>query len=198
MVVTYFSGLDLGQQRDYTALAVAERTSLPDPERPDRTVFHFALRHFQRWPLGTPYPTIVADVRTMFAAPPLERSILAIDQTGVGRAVVDLFRSAGIAASLRPLTITGGESSSRRYGGEEKLGGCNSGPAPGRPTTRSPRRCPWRPVLAEELGLFRVKITLAANETFEAWRERDHDDLVLAVAMALYVGSIPLLAWAVG
>ena len=48
MDVTYFSGLDLGQQQDYTALAVAERTSLLDPDRPDRTVFQFALRHLQR------------------------------------------------------------------------------------------------------------------------------------------------------
>ena len=36
----------------------------------------------------------------------------------------------------------------------------------------------------------RVKVTLAGNETFEAWRERDHDDLVLAVALALYVGNV--------
>ena len=33
-----------------------------------------------------------------------------------------------------------------------------------------------------ELQQFRVKITAAANETFEAWWERDHDDLVLALA----------------
>jgi hypothetical protein len=33
-----------------------------------------------------------------------------------------------------------------------------------------------------ELQNFRVKITAAANETFEAWRERDDDDLVLALA----------------
>ena len=34
-----------------------------------------------------------------------------------------------------------------------------------------------------------MKITLAANETFSAWRERDHDDLVLAVALASWVGE---------
>lgn len=48
-----------------------------------------------------------------------------------------------------------------------------------------------------ELGLFRVKVTLSANETFETWRERDHDDLVLALALALYVGSIPPMYWAI-
>jgi hypothetical protein len=44
-------------------------------------------------------------------------------------------------------------------------------------------------MLVQELGAFRVKITASANETFEAWRERDHDDLVLAVAMAAWVGQ---------
>jgi hypothetical protein len=40
--------------------------------------------------------------------------------------------------------------------------------------------------LEMELQNFRVKITAAANETFEAWRERDHDDLVLALALAAW------------
>ncbi len=39
--------------------------------------------------------------------------------------------------------------------------------------------------------LLDVKVTLAGNEQFESWRERDHDDLVLAVALALYEGSRP-------
>src|SRR5262245_46095658 len=37
--------------------------------------------------------------------------------------------------------------------------------------------------LIRELLTFKVKITTAGNETFEAWRERDHDDLGLAVAL---------------
>jgi len=44
-------------------------------------------------------------------------------------------------------------------------------------------------VLVKELENFRVKITVNANETFESWRERDHDDLVLAVAMATWLGE---------
>jgi len=34
-----------------------------------------------------------------------------------------------------------------------------------------------------------VKVTTAGNETFEAWRERDHDDLVLAVGIAAWVAE---------
>jgi hypothetical protein len=53
--------------------------------------------------------------------------------------------------------------------------------------------CPFRQLaktLAEELGKFRVKINMAsATESFEAWRERYHDDLVLAVALAAWAGE---------
>src|SRR5262249_20623470 len=44
-------------------------------------------------------------------------------------------------------------------------------------------------ILAKEMQAFRVKITTTGNETFEAWRERDHDDLVLAVALAAWLGE---------
>ena len=45
---------------------------------------------------------------------------------------------------------------------------------------------PERALLIEELQLFRVKITSTTKETFQAWRARDHDDLVLAVALACW------------
>jgi hypothetical protein len=43
--------------------------------------------------------------------------------------------------------------------------------------------------LSRELQGFQVKITEAANDTYGAWRDGAHDDLVLAVALALYVGN---------
>ena len=76
----FFVGLDLGQAQDFTAAAILER---PDPR--ERV---YAARHLQRWPLGTSYPEIVADVvqmvRRLTPAP-----ILAVDATGVGRPVVE-------------------------------------------------------------------------------------------------------------
>src|SRR5262245_15267860 len=53
--VLYFSGLDLGLAAEFTALAVLERTRVPDPTDPERTVGHYAVRHLQRFPLGTSY-----------------------------------------------------------------------------------------------------------------------------------------------
>jgi hypothetical protein len=52
-----------------------------------------------------------------------------------------------------------------------------------------PPSLPEAQTLVQELLNFRVKVTTSANETFEAGRERDHDDLVLAVATATWVGE---------
>jgi hypothetical protein len=47
--------------------------------------------------------------------------------------------------------------------------------------------------LQREPETFKVKITLAGNEQYESWRERHHDDLVLAVAIASFAAEY--LAW---
>jgi hypothetical protein len=47
-------------------------------------------------------------------------------------------------------------------------------------------------VLREELLNFRVKIDLrTAHDSYEHWREGDHDDLVLAAAMAVWSVQTP-------
>ena len=40
--------------------------------------------------------------------------------------------------------------------------------------------------LVRELQSFQVKITASAHETFGVWRDGQHDDLVLAVALACW------------
>jgi hypothetical protein len=51
----YFSGLDLGQSQEYSAFAILEQTRLPNPLMPDRELNHYAVRHLQRFSLGTPF-----------------------------------------------------------------------------------------------------------------------------------------------
>ena len=83
----YFVGLDLGQSRDYTALAVLERAELTGAFDPAmfawRKEVALRLRYLERVPLGTPYPDIVERVRRTTRAPELDgRCQVAVDATG--------------------------------------------------------------------------------------------------------------------
>ena len=188
----YFLGLDLGQAQDYTALAVLEARFGPDPAQSTTAVRHYACRLLKRWQLGTKYPAVVADLAEMVARPPLSGSAVAVDQTGVGAAVVDFLSGAGLHCKLHPVLITGGRQTTvdagvRHVPKKELVSTMQVLLQTGR--LRIARELEHAATLQKELAAFRVKITAAANETFEAWRERDHDDMVLAVALAAWLGE---------
>jgi hypothetical protein len=46
--------------------------------------------------------------------------------------------------------------------------------------------------LVKELQAFRAKITPARTETLESWREREYDDLVLAVSLACWWAELQM------
>jgi hypothetical protein len=52
------------------------------------------------------------------------------------------------------------------------------------------KNLPDAAVLSKELENFRAKVKLnSMNESYEAWREGDHDDLVLSVAIACWIAE---------
>ncbi len=194
---SYYCGLDLGQAQDFTALAALARTETTQPAglpRAGQQVARYALRGLKRWPLGTLYTQIVADVKEIVGKAPLTHCTLGIDKTGVGAAVVDMFAVANLRASLRPVLITAGHQATQGEDGthhvpKRELVACLQ-------VLLQERRLeidttlPEAKVLQRELAAFKVKVTAARNETFEAdWRERAHDDLVLAVAIAAWLGE---------
>ena len=185
--VRHFVGLDLGQPHEFTALAVLERSP---PTDADTTVeqSEYALRHLHRFPLGTPYTQIVPAVAALVRSGPLAESPVVVDQTGVGRAVVDLMRQA--IGWVVPVTITGGHAvtmgEDRSFHVPKKeLVTCLQVLMQSR-RLRIARQLHEAAVLVRELQQFQVKITQAAHETFGVWREGQHDDLVLAVALACW------------
>jgi hypothetical protein len=183
MPPNYVLGLDLGQTQDFTALAVLERQSATAAEKLD-----YALRHLRRFPLGTTYTEIVSAVTTLRRTGPLNGAALIVDQTGVGRAVVDGLRQA--AGGVVPVTITGGHAVTRAEDGSWHVpkkdlvtglqvvlqGRC----------LQVARGLPEAATLVHELQQFQVRITASAHETFGVWRAGRHDDLVLAVALACW------------
>jgi hypothetical protein len=185
-------GLDLGQQQDHSAVAVLERTWALDPGDPKVLTRSYALRHLKRWQLGTSYTTIVAELAELAGKPPLDWPVLGVDQTGVGGAVVGMLRAAALPARLRPVLITAGHAALLAEDGvfhvaKKELVSVLQVLLQSRRLKIAP--LPERDLLLREFQTFRVKVTAAANETFEAWRERDHDDLVLAVAIAAWLGE---------
>lgn len=186
----YFSGLDLGQAQDYSALVVIERGEIPDPDRgPKAVVNRFDVRHIHRWHLGTPYPAIIADLGAWFGAAPLRNTTLVVDGTGVGRPVVDMIEASQLPADVRPYSITAGMNVGDGTVPKKDLVGSVQAALQTR-RLRFAEELTLRPVLEKELETFRVKVTADRNETFAAWRERDHDDIVLALALALWYGEL--------
>jgi hypothetical protein len=191
--VRFFAGLDLGGPSEFTALVVLEQTSFTRDEWDDYPVRHYAVRHLERYPLGTPYPEVCSRVAALFAEPPLANGVLVIDQTGVGRPVADLLWRAVPRAALTLVTITAGH----RVG----PGGSAGWLVPKRELVSTlqivlqERRLkiavdlPESQTLVEELMNFRAKVSLAEAEDALDWRERPHDDLVLALAVGVWQGE---------
>jgi hypothetical protein len=188
----FILGLDLGKSQDFTALAAAQRTFQPDPERSDATLTHYAVRYLRRWHLGTPYTAIVRDLAALVEKDPLHGSLLAADQTGVGAVVMDLLREADLPVQLRPILITAGHATTYTDGAwhvpKKELVSTLQVLFQGRRLKVA--KVPDREALVKELLAFKVKVNAATgHESFEAWRERDRDDQVLAIALACWLGE---------
>jgi hypothetical protein len=151
-----------------------------------------AVRHLERFELGTKYTDVVQRVAALVRSDPLRGmpAILLVDKTGVGAPVLDSFTHAGIGAVA--ITLHGGSAVTRD---------------PQRAGFRVPKRdlvtvtqvllqngslkvaaaLPEAETLKRELLNFRVKIDpKTAHDSYEHWREGDHDDLVLSVSMGAW------------
>lgn len=195
-------GVDLGQSKDPTSIAVVEKvTAVPGSHtkpwdldsmhaqarlvRP-----HYNLRLLEQPPLGTPYPAQAHMLKSILA-----RQLIAehdpnvwIDYTGVGRAVYDIFKQERVPR-IKPVTITfSGHAGPNGQGGDsvpkielvsrlQALMHTNK--------LHMPDSLPLAKTFRRELLDFRVSYTAIGNATFGA-REGAHDDLILAVALAVY------------
>src|SRR5215468_7630693 len=145
----------------------------------------FQVGHLERVPLGTLYPAIVVHVVRLLTKLP-GRPELVIDFTGVGRPIFDMFVYSGIYPT--GVLITGGTT-------EARDGSTRSVPKltlvsrlqallhEGR--LKILRELDEAETLVRELQDFRAEFTAAGHLTFNA-RSGKHDDLVLALAIAVW------------
>lgn len=191
-MANYVVGIDLGQIYDYSALAVVER--LVDPRVEDLAGLtirdHHHVRYIKRWDHNTPYATVVKDTGELLRRGGLMDAVIVIDGTGVGKQVTKLFDQAHRMQQLgrnwpRSLVITGQrEVSEGVVPKRELVGKMQTLLQSGR--LKIADVLPEAEILREELFQFRIKVTKQGQDTYEAARERDHDDIVLAVALACW------------
>ncbi len=171
-------GVDLGQTADYTAITILEET-----ERDS-----YDVRYLERL-RNTPYPSIVRRLDHLVKRLP-EKPSMAVDATGVGRPVIDMIHDANLPATIYPITLTGGDAvvrdgMERRVPKRDVASTIAVLLQTGR--LRIARGLKESETLLRELLNFRVKISLSGHDTYEAWREQEHDDLVLAVGLAAWL-----------
>jgi hypothetical protein len=191
----HFVGLDLGPPGAFTALAVLERPRLWPGAPPELRRPPYALRHLRRFPPGTPYPEIRETVRGLLQTPPLPGASLIVDRTGVGRAVTGLFQDGlrhRVICTFAPITVTAGQHPAAAGGlivtRQELVGTLQVLLQTRRLQMAS--ALPEAAMLVRELEAFRAKVpTMVSSAHPEAWREGEHDDLVLAVGIAAWWGE---------
>lgn len=195
-------GVDLGQSQDPTSIAVIEKVA---PEIPVNTYPpkvealrfamrsirpHYKLRVLEQAPLGESYPLQALRLKRILAHASIAAHdpLVWVDYTGVGRAVFDIFKQERVP-NLRPVTIT--------FNGQEGPNGHGGHSVPkinlvSRVSALMQTNCLLMPdtlrfakTLRRELQDFRVGYSAVGNATFGA-REGAHDDLILAVALAVY------------
>jgi hypothetical protein len=196
----FYVGLDLGQSADYSALAVIQGVREAGEEGKIRSYLH--LRHLERYPLRTPYTEIAEAVATLMRSEQLNgneydpsrrrtakaRTELFVDKTGVGAGVTDLLKAKGI--QFTAITIHGGEKVNNDKGTynvpKKDLIAALEVPFDTGTLKVAEGLQLWRTLKEELLNFRRKQNQKTTHISFEHWREGDHDDLVLACAMACW------------
>jgi hypothetical protein len=136
------------------------------------------------------YPDVAERIPVLMEAPELgSRPALTVDATGVGAAVVDMLRRSG--HSFDAVTITGSNTEVQqgwyvwRFPKRDLIGGLQVLLESGQ--LKIAYTLEHAETLERELLNFQVKVNVSSgHDSYDAWREGDHDDLVLAAALVAW------------
>jgi hypothetical protein len=189
-MATITIGVDIGQNRDPTAICVSEADRRTIEGREEK---HDVVRHLERLPLHTRYPevarrlaAVIGGLRERADWPPE----LYVDATGLGQPVIDLLKEPLQNVEPVPVYFTHGDQRTEKI--EEGRRSVKLGKAwltshlqtllQSRrlhlPRTREAEE------LIKELLEFEIHIDESANEKYGAFRVGTHDDLVTALGLA--------------
>ena len=190
-----FVGLDLGQSQDPSALSIVERAEVFPGEMDwvtyeRRRPLRFRVLYLERLLLGTPYPRVVERVRQVVRQSAQQgRCTLVMDATGLGTPVLDMMRAANLGCEIVPVLLTGGERESCANGvwhvpKRDLITGLQL--MLERRELGLPSRLPAARDLAKEIAGMGVTISERGRVSYGRSREGEHDDLVIATALACW------------
>ena len=194
----YIYALDIGSEQDFCAgLLLKKHTRIQThPEIladmgagiKQTLIVERHLIHTYRPPLRTPYDEVINTVcKTVKHADLYQNCYLVVDKGQVGNAIVQTM----IKIGLHPyaVNITAGREVSETTGGwnvpkKDLVGALIL--ALEQQTFKTHPRISDRAQLISELKKFRMKRRASGAMTFEAERDRDHDDMVMSLAMGIW------------
>ena len=197
----FYLGLDLGQRQDHSALAIVERRERGAgqfnyvdwrvAQAPERG--QLVVRHLERMELGTPYIDVVRRVVEVVGKPSLAgKKRLVVDATGVGMPVVEMLVAAKPGCEVMPVMMTGG--AAEHHDGRvwlvpkiDLMAGLQS--LIEREQLGIARRMRESGRLVKELMSVTATVRKSRRLRVGAEGSGDHDDLVVAVALACWAAG---------
>jgi hypothetical protein len=197
----FYLGVDLGKSQDHSAIAIVER---PEPrgivwaQEPEC----LELRYAERVPLGTPYTEVAARVRRMAKHANLRsQCTVAVDATGVGEPVMDMLRAESMGCEVSAVKITGGEM-------ESQAGAVWNVPKRNllaglqvlleKKQLKIARRLAEAGPLVRELTNVQMTMGSGGRVRMSADGYGEHDDLVIALALACWKAMKKKQYWGFG
>ncbi len=177
----YIISVDIGKQNDYSAISVIERVD-----------FEYHLVKLLRW-RHSGHERLISELHGLLADQRLKggQTAIILDATGVGLAVCDFVRAASIKCF--DLTIHGGYSTKldswHISAAKNDLVFSLQNVIEKNRLKVNPDLKYWKETKSE-LETFSPKVNEnTGNVSYEALRSRDHDDLVMSLAMAALFGE---------
>mgnify|MGYP006348886157 FL=1 len=208
-------GVDLASARDYSAMCLVERVQIKTGEREyhdgkaiqieDKYETELHVRNVRRLPRTYSYLDVARHIRMAVEHPSVAGDIkVVVDVNGPGRPVVHLLREEGL--HVLPVCATGGRNEAlskdqtgiETYNVAKKILVFDTVVAFQNARLLVSEELQHKDLLIRELNTYKMKMTGAGNETFSAWHERDHDDLVSALTLCVwFCNRYPKRGWQV-
>jgi hypothetical protein len=192
----YVIGCDPASRVDFAGVVVNE------PEGSGRTMIH-TVRHIERM-RGLTYPLLAQKLKILVERlQPDERAtlrrirpaevVIALDATGAGIPIADMFREADLRARLVEISFTSGQETRQEGGGgayyvpkKTLIGGLGLVVETGRLVLAEGMK--FADVLRREFESFTQTLSASGRSTFEA-ASGAHDDLLSALAMSVFLAE---------